>query len=453
MPKAEKGSLKDLGKKIKAKGLQKLRFYCQMCEKQCRDANGFKCHLTSDSHLRHMKIFSENSGRILNANSREFETHYLDALRMRHGTAKVNANQVYQQVISDKSHIHMNGTIWSTLSGFVQYLGKTGKCIVEETERGWYVSYINRDAGKLQRDEIQKQRQKSELEAELLTQQRMEKQRIAAAEALDRVTTAGGTTTQDNGDGTAPPTGATDGTAAAKKVELHLLGGLMGNNPKKRKIVVRGNNKSIFGDEDDDESKVDGDEKVAAPVVDAAPPPALPPMRTATTTTTSPKKKSKTTDLAKKAASDREPGKKKDDERPWLLPNILVRIVNKKLCDGKYYRQKGTVERLEDDDYTAIVVTTTEQNDNNNYDDRRGDVLKLDQDDLETVVPKRTGERVKIVRGEHRGATAVVQALNKDKCRAELELLLTTTNDDDDHGGHNKTLRKVPYDDFSKLAE
>ena len=65
MPKAEKGSVKDIANKMKAKGLQKLKFYCQMCEKQCRDANGFKCHLTSESHLRQMKLFSDNAGGIL----------------------------------------------------------------------------------------------------------------------------------------------------------------------------------------------------------------------------------------------------------------------------------------------------------------------------------------------------------------------------------------------------
>jgi hypothetical protein len=27
---------------FQAKGLQKLRWYCQMCQKQCRDENGFK---------------------------------------------------------------------------------------------------------------------------------------------------------------------------------------------------------------------------------------------------------------------------------------------------------------------------------------------------------------------------------------------------------------------------
>ena len=61
MPKAERGTPKDLANRMKARGLQKLKFYCQMCEKQCRDANGFKCHLTSENHLRQMKIFSENA--------------------------------------------------------------------------------------------------------------------------------------------------------------------------------------------------------------------------------------------------------------------------------------------------------------------------------------------------------------------------------------------------------
>ena len=51
---AEKGTPKDVANRAKAKGLQKLKFYCQICEKQCRDANGFKCHCTSDAHLRQM---------------------------------------------------------------------------------------------------------------------------------------------------------------------------------------------------------------------------------------------------------------------------------------------------------------------------------------------------------------------------------------------------------------
>ena len=124
MPKAEIGSVKDIAKRIKSKGLQKLKYYCQMCEKQCRDANGFKCHLTSESHLHQMKIFSSNANIILDDNSKMFEKNFIDFLRLRHTTSKTNANNLYQEIIrNDRDHVHMNATIWSSLS-FCKVLGK-----------------------------------------------------------------------------------------------------------------------------------------------------------------------------------------------------------------------------------------------------------------------------------------------------------------------------------------
>jgi hypothetical protein len=54
-----------IGNRIKSKGLQKLRWYCQMCGKQCRDENGFKCHLSSDSHKRQMMVFGEAPDRVV----------------------------------------------------------------------------------------------------------------------------------------------------------------------------------------------------------------------------------------------------------------------------------------------------------------------------------------------------------------------------------------------------
>lgn len=60
MPKHGFLTPKAIGNRIKAKGLSKLRWYCEMCQKQCRDENGFKCHQTSEGHLRQMRIFSEN---------------------------------------------------------------------------------------------------------------------------------------------------------------------------------------------------------------------------------------------------------------------------------------------------------------------------------------------------------------------------------------------------------
>ena len=51
---------KAIANQIIAKGLQKLWWYCQMCQKQCRNENGFKCHCMSESHQRQMEVFSQN---------------------------------------------------------------------------------------------------------------------------------------------------------------------------------------------------------------------------------------------------------------------------------------------------------------------------------------------------------------------------------------------------------
>ncbi len=44
MPKHDFLTPKAISNRIKSVGLQKLKWYCQMCQKQCRDENGFKCH-------------------------------------------------------------------------------------------------------------------------------------------------------------------------------------------------------------------------------------------------------------------------------------------------------------------------------------------------------------------------------------------------------------------------
>ena len=138
------------------------------------DENGFKCHMTSDSHLRQMKLFRDNSTNLMTNFSREFENAYIDTLRRRHGTQRMNANFVYQEVIQDKVHIHMNATKWASLTDFVQYLGKHGICVVEETERGWYVTYVERDATLLSRQETARKRAEADRNEEKMAAERRE---------------------------------------------------------------------------------------------------------------------------------------------------------------------------------------------------------------------------------------------------------------------------------------
>lgn len=61
----------------------------------------------------------------------------------RFGTKRVRANQVYQEYIADKSHLHMNATRWVTLTEFVKHLGRSGIAKVDETEKGWFIAWID----------------------------------------------------------------------------------------------------------------------------------------------------------------------------------------------------------------------------------------------------------------------------------------------------------------------
>ena len=144
---------KAIGKRIKSKGLQKLKFFCQMCQKQCRDANGFKCHLTSEAHQRQLLLFGENPNRYLSDFSSEFMKDFLLLLKRRYSTKRVFANQVYQEYIKDRNHLHMNATRWTSLTGFVKWMGRMGICTVEHTEKGFFITYIDRDPETLLRNE------------------------------------------------------------------------------------------------------------------------------------------------------------------------------------------------------------------------------------------------------------------------------------------------------------
>ncbi|KAL8455057.1 hypothetical protein Emag_001082 [Eimeria magna] len=168
MPKAEYGTPKWMSNKIKASGLQKLRWYCQMCQKQCRDENGFKCHRMSEGHQRAMQLFIQRPGQFMDEFSREFEQEFMKLMKTRYCRTRVLANSVYNNVVCDRHHIHMNSTIWVTLSEFVQYLGATEKCKIDYTPKGWYVEYIDHEELAKKKEEEKKRKiEKSQEEARM----------------------------------------------------------------------------------------------------------------------------------------------------------------------------------------------------------------------------------------------------------------------------------------------
>ena len=57
----------------------------------------------------------------------------------RYPNKRIKANKVYQELIKDNEHIHLNSTKWETLTDFIIYMGESGICKIEDTEEGWFI--------------------------------------------------------------------------------------------------------------------------------------------------------------------------------------------------------------------------------------------------------------------------------------------------------------------------
>lgn len=364
MPRAEVGTPKYIANKMKAKGLQKLRWYCQMCQKQCRDENGFKCHTMSESHQRQLLLFADNSRKIIDEFSYEFAKGYLEILRRQFGTKRVCANRVYQEYISDRNHLHMNATRWVTLTGFVKWLGRTGKCIVDETEKGWFITYIDRDP-----DTIAAQERKNK-------KVKMDKD---------------------------------DEEKLMEFIENQVKYGQQHAGPSKEPVyteLVRSN----------EEEKLALDIKLEAA---KAKTPTIVPLKklikeSSEGSVSNFDTKSKKGESRKRSALDEimatEESKREKSNRKdyWITENVVVKVMTKSLSD-KYYKEKGVIKEVRNK-YTAIVKMI-----------ETGHKLKLDQQHLETVLPA-IGKLVKVVNGAYRGETATLLAINEHKYCAEIEI-------------------------------
>ncbi|CAI2181177.1 8439_t:CDS:2 [Funneliformis geosporum] len=177
---------KAIANRIKAKGLQKLKWYCQMCQKQCRDENGYQCHIRSESHLRQMDLLKESPSTYMHGYSKQFQDDFVKLLSRRWGTKRVHSNLVYQEYIADRHHVHMNGTIWESLTDFVKHLGKEGICQVDDTQKGWFVTWIDNSPKALARQEAIMKKERSEKDEEERTRKLIEDQiERAKKEAAD----------------------------------------------------------------------------------------------------------------------------------------------------------------------------------------------------------------------------------------------------------------------------
>jgi DNA/RNA-binding protein KIN17 len=344
-----------------------------MCQKQCRDENGFKCHTMSEGHLRQMRLFAQNPNQILSSFSQEFEKGFLKILSHSHGTKRVFANRVYQEYIGDKDHVHMNSTAWTTLTGFCKYLGKEGKCIVDETEKGWFVQYVDRDPEALAKQAARDERKQTDLSEEEINKRMIENQIRYAFEKQKEKEVA----QEENED--------EDEDSEEAKVHKPIHVKFTANNNESRK---RSSMKAFSAVDDEDgegekatmtvgkvlhygrksgsaiEQLIQEEEKrkkfkSSEPVVPQKEVPA---------------------DLAPLSGEMEEPD-------TWLSEGILVKVVSKKIYDGEFYKLKGTVLDVRKNGSKCEAEVLFKD-----FNNKLGSEAKktFQEAELETVVPKVT---------------------------------------------------------------
>ncbi|CDR37253.1 CYFA0S01e08944g1_1 [Cyberlindnera fabianii] len=179
MAKAEFGTPKYLANQMKMKGLQKLKWYCQVCEKQCRDDNGFKCHIRSEAHLKKIQNVGKDD---IEKYSKQFQDQFVFELRNYHGEKNINANRFYNQLIQQKDHVHLNATKWSSLSQFIKHLAQQGIIKAHVTDEGddsmngVDIAYINNSGDEVMRKVMLKKKEQLEKSDEQLSQKLLEHQ-------------------------------------------------------------------------------------------------------------------------------------------------------------------------------------------------------------------------------------------------------------------------------------
>ncbi|KAM7367331.1 hypothetical protein PAMP_015241 [Pampus punctatissimus] len=309
------------------------------------------------------------------------------------GTKRVHNNIVYNEYISDREHVHMNSTQWETLTDFTKWLGREGLCKVDETPKGWYVQYIDRDPETIRRQEEQARKKKQDLDDE----------ERAAKFIEDQVRRGRDGKEEDE----SPVFTELKRESEEEKVAFNLGASSSTAGPSTSSSVLRASAlktaaASSSTKRKDTSSSSDSREK---------------------------KRKSALEEII-----EMEEKKKKQQQQSvrtdnWLQPSIVVKVVTKRLGE-KYYKKKAVVMEVRDK-YAAVVKMIDS-----------GDKLKLDQNHVETVIPA-PGKQVLILNGPHRDTQATLEGIDEKNFCATLTLV----------SGQQKGKRvNVAYEDFSKLA-
>lgn len=372
-----------------------------MCQKQCRDENGFKCHINTEAHQRQMLLFGKNSGTYTYQFSKEFFDSFMDILKRQFGTKRVKANKVYQQVIADKNHVHMNATRWHTLTGFCQWLGKSGICVVDLIEDEWWITYIDRDPETLERQRKVAKKKKMDKDdeerlLEFIEQQvERDKKLKEGDDQVDDTETKYTELVRENED---------------EKIKLELKLFKRPDPPAPLAQPVK-----LSLPDNSDTMSVKSYKSSSS-------------SKSGRSTASTSSKRSALDDIMEQEERKKELKNRKDY---WLAEGIVVKVMTKSLGD-EFYKQKAVVQEVIDKYRGKIKLLET------------GEKFRLDQEHLETVIPKIDG-RVRVLNGAYRDSTALVRSIETHKFSVKLEI--------DKGPFKGRIISGIPYEDVSKIYD
>lgn len=267
-----------------------------------------------------------------------------------------------------------------------------GLCKVDETPKGWYIQYIDRDPETIRRQLELEKKKKQDLDDEEKTAKFIEEQVRRGLEGKEQETPVFTELSRENDEEKVAfnlnkGAGSSGGATSSKSSSL---------GPSALKTL--GSAASV--------KRKESSQSSAQPAK---------------------KKKKSALDEIMEIEEEKKRNARTDS---WLQPGIIVKIITKKLGE-KYHKKKGVVKEVIDR-YTAVVKMIDS-----------GDRLKLDQTHLETVIPA-PGKRILVLNGGYRGNEGTLESINEKTFSATIVIETGPLK--------GRRVEGIQYEDISKLA-
>ncbi|CAD8096324.1 unnamed protein product [Paramecium sonneborni] len=381
----------------------KLKFFCQMCRKQCYDENGFRCHLNSGHHMKMMRLYNEDPENYIEQFSQEFETAFMEILKEKYKEQKIGSNKVYEEMIRKVDHVHLNGTKWTKLTDFIQYLISNNKIGFDHSQGDIVIWNLNMNPDKIKYDKVETKRVKlvekqnalidKSLEKQIIKGQQQDSNNQIQKESLDLKSTE-----QE----------CIKNQIEAQPQEQFISFGISFNQANKKDshivldVETQVNKQWIEESLLKQQGLKENMEKLYQNI--------------------------KYKNNQNTVNQPQQVTEQVIDDFPWIQENIVVKVIDKQLNNGKYYGKKGIVRRVLDQYGGLIEIQSSNK-----------EKVIIDQKFLQTVIPK-IGNLVMILKdGQHRGKVGKLESIHQDNYSGSVYL------------ENENILLEMPFDLFSKI--